>query len=316
MARMPDKQTLAQVQPVRYLDLLARAVAYIGEHLAEPLDNERLAQQAAMSPFHFHRMFRAHFGTTVAGYVTWRRLQRACELLAHDGAVVLDVALAVGYESAQALAKAMRRELDTTPTAVRAGAAPYWQRLFERRGIAPVQPDTQHPALQPHATHMNLQPRLVELPDRWVLTATGRGMHEGRMSRAAEQAFAELWAALAQAGLAEHVACTVGILPDEPEHPEDPQVRIWAGAGFDGEQPAIRLRGSLAWRPLPGGRYAVFTHTGSFDGLHRSWRGVYGQWLPATGYALRDTPPFEHYVNDPRSLPPEQWRTDLHVPLQ
>jgi AraC family transcriptional regulator len=76
------------------------------------------------------------------------------------------------------------------------------------------------------------------------------------------------------------------------------------------------LNGSLAWRPLTGGRYAVFTHIGPYDELHRAWRSVYGQWLPATGYALRDVPPFEHYVNDPRSLPPAQWRTDLHVPLQ
>ncbi|HET7792294.1 MAG TPA: AraC family transcriptional regulator [Rhizobacter sp.] len=305
---MPDKHTLSAQPQVRYLDLLARAVAYIGEHLAEPLSNETLAAQAAMSPFHFHRLFRAHVGTTVAGYVTWRRLQRACELLADERAVVLDVALVVGYDSAQALAKAMRRELDTTPTAVRAGAAPRWQQLYERRG-QPTGPDPDTPSVA-------LQPRLVDLPEQPVLTATGRGMHEGRMARAAEQAAAELWGAIAQAGFAERVTLSVGILPDEPEHSEDPQVRIWIGAGFGAARPPIVLQGSLAWRALQGGRYAVFNHLGPYDGLHRTWAAIYGQWLPAMGYALRDVPPFEHYLNDPRTLPPEQWRTDLHVPLR
>jgi AraC family transcriptional regulator len=314
MARMPDKHTLSETPPVRYLELLARAVAHIGEHLAEPLDNERLAQQAAMSPFHFHRMFRAHLGTTVAGYVTWRRLQRACELLARDEAVVLDVALAVGYESAQALAKAMRRELDTTPTAVRAGAAPHWQQLFERRGVA-AEPGLRGAPTPAGVQRTALQPRLVDVADRWMLTATGQGMHEGRMARAAEQAFAELWAALGPAGLAERVTHSVGILPDEPEHPNDPQPRIWIGAGFGGEKPPLALQGSLAWRLMPGGRHAVFTHVGPYDSLHRHWGAIYGHWLAATGYALRDTPPYEHYLNDPRTLPPEQWRTDLHVPL-
>ena len=315
---MPDKTTLSQVTPVRYLELLSRAVAYIGEHLADALDNDTLAQQAALSPYHFNRLFHAHFGTTVAGYVTWRRLQRACELLADEGAGVLDVALAVGYESAQALAKAMRRELDTTPTAVRAGSAPHWQRLFGRRGSGKA------PSDQPcaDAQGVRLQPRLIDLPERIVLTATGRGMHEGRMARAAQAAFAELWAALTCAGWTAHVGCTVGILPDEPEHPEDPQARIWVGVGFrSSSEPAhdpsaLPLRGSLAWRVVSGGRYAVFTHVGPYDELHRVWRSVYGQWLPATGYALRDVPPFEHYVNDPRALPPERWCTELHLPLR
>ena len=38
--------------------------------------------------------------------------------------------------------------------------------------------------------------------------------------------------------------------------------------------------------------------------------------LQSTGFALRDTPPFEHDVNDPQHTPPEQLRTDIYVPLQ
>lgn len=297
----------ADPPPVRYLELLSRAVAHIGDHLDGDLSTEALAREAAMSPYHFHRMFRAYFGTTVAGYVTWRRLQRACELLGRDGASVLDVALAVGYESAQALAKAMRRELDTTPSAVRCGTAPQWQRLFERRAAAVAADDAQDLALKPH---------FVELPALAVLTATGRGMDDGDMGRAAQQGFAELWPALEAAGLSERVTRCIAIMPDEPQGRDDQQARMWCGAVLDGPRLPIALHGSLAWQQLPAGRHAVFTHIGPYSGLHRAWRAIYAQWLPATGYALRDTPPFEHYVNDPRALPPAQWRTDIHLPLQ
>jgi AraC family transcriptional regulator len=300
---MPHPSSPAE--PVRYLELLSRAVAHIGDHLAGDLGTETLAREAAMSPYHFHRMFRAYFGTTVAGYVTWRRLQRACELLGRDGASVLDVALAVGYESAQALAKAMRRELDTTPSAVRAGSAPHWQRLFERRGAAAGDP--QDPSLRP---------QFVELPPLDVLTATGRGMDDGDMGRAAQQGFGELWPALEAAALRERVKRCVAILPDEPQDRNDQQARMWCGAVFDAPRPAIALRGSLAWQQLPAGRHAVFTHIGPYSELHRAWTAIYRQWLPATGYALRDTPPFEHYVNDPRDVPPALCRTDIHLPLQ
>jgi AraC family transcriptional regulator len=293
-------------QPVRYLELLSRAVAHVGDHLAGDLSTEALAREAAMSPYHFHRMFRAYFGTTVAGYVTWRRLQHACELLGRDGASVLDVALAVGYESAQALAKAMRRELDTTPTAVRAGTAPHWQRLFERRA-ATAGGDAHDPTLKP---------QFVELPRIDVLTATGRGMDDGDMSRAAQQGFGELWQAVEAAGVRDRVTRCLAILPDELQGKNDQAARMWTAAAFDGALPPIALHGSLAWQALPAGRHAVFTHIGPYTGLHRAWSAIYAQWLPATGYALRDTPPFEHYVNDPRTLPPEQWRTDIHMPLQ
>ena len=300
--------------PIHYLDLLSRAVAHIDAHLGEPLDGDALAERAAMSRYHFHRIFRAYFGTTVAGYVTWRRLQRACELLSADPTSVLDVAVAVGYDSAQALAKAMRRELDTTPSAVRAGAAPAWQRLFDRRA------DTRLPDGDPL-----LKPRLTEAPALWVLTATGRGKDDGDMSRAAQQALAELRPTIDRAGLWPRMRTCLAMFPDEPQGPDDQAARMWLGVVFDHALstregiPArvdVPLSGTLAWREIPAGRHAVFTHLGPYSTLHLAWTAIYRDWLPATGYALRDTPPFEHYVNDATTVAPDAVRTDLYMPLQ
>jgi AraC family transcriptional regulator len=90
---------------VRYLDLLARAAAHVDANLGASLDADLLARRAAMSRHHFHRIFAAYFGTTVSGYVTWRRLRRA-------------------------------RELGVTPSQVRAGCAPSWQAFHARRQMA------------------------------------------------------------------------------------------------------------------------------------------------------------------------------------
>lgn len=303
-------------RPVRYLELLARAVAHVDEHLDADLSAEALAERAAMSRHHFHRIFRAYFGTTVQGYVTWRRLQRACELLAEGDRPVLEVALAVGYESAQALAKAMRRELDTTPTAVRAGQVPHWQRLFDRRPGATL--------THPQGDTM-LKPQLVDAPAMSVLTATGRGMSCGDMGQAAQQAFGELWPAIAAAGLQARAQSCLALFPDQPTSDDDPQCRLLGGAVFDlalaersgaSARPDIALSGTLAWWEVPAGRYAVFTHVGPYSTLHATWTAIYRDWVPATGHALRDVPAFELYVNDPTCTPPEQLRTDIYVPLQ
>jgi AraC family transcriptional regulator len=311
---MPSLEVTARpARRIRYIELLARAVDHIDANLAEQLSADLLAERAVMSRHHFHRMFRAYFGTTVAGYVTWRRLQRACELLAANSESMLDIALQVGYESAQALAKAMRRELDTTPTAVRAGAEPAWQRLFDRR-----------PAPFPNGEDAMLKPQMVDCPELHVLAAIGRGMQNGDMSGAAERGFGELMAALAKEGLMPRFGTCLALFPDEPQGKDDQQARMLCGAVFDyslearqgsSVQPALTLTGTLHWVRQPAGRYAAFTHIGPYSGLHDTWAEIYRDWLPATGYALRDVAPFEHYVNDASSTPPEQLRTDIYLPL-
>ncbi len=63
-----------------------RVTAYIYEHLDEPLDLERLADVAAMSPWHWHRVYSAMRGETVAATVRRLRLMRAANELANGSA--------------------------------------------------------------------------------------------------------------------------------------------------------------------------------------------------------------------------------------
>ena len=303
----------------RSSELISRALAHIDAHLDQRLDADTLADRAAMSRHHFHRVFRAHVGCSVGSYVVWRRLQRACALLASGDEPVLDIALAVGYESPQALAKAMRRELDTTPTAVRQGDAAPWTNLLHRARLP-------HPDNLPRQGDPNMQvTRYATLPDGLIaLTATARGMVANTMTRAAQQAFGELTSAVGSAGLMPQVRSAISIIPDDPKGPDDPHCRYIGGVLFgyamaDGSgqctQPDVPLSGSLAWQPLVPGRYAVFTHIGPYDTLHRSWTVIYRDWLPTSGAQLRDAPPMELCINTPDTTPPEKLHTEIWIPV-
>jgi len=308
---------------VRYLDRLARAIALVDADLSAPLDSATLAAAAAMSRHHFQRLFHAYVGTTVQGYLTWRRLRRACELLATGDQHVLDVALAVGYDSAQALAKAMRRELDTTPTAVRLGEVPRWQTLYDRRLTAADLCDLPRPPIPEGATM--LQPRWADVPAVPMLTATAHGMNDSTMTRAAQQAFGELMAAASTVPRPPQPVYTcLALCPDEPEGPNDPNPRYIAALVFgqdittgegQARQPDLPLSGTLAWDTLSPGRYAVFRHRGPYDTLYRTWEALYRDWLPATGHALRDVPPFEVTINDPTTTAPADLLTDIYLPV-
>lgn len=277
-----------------------------------------LAEQAAMSRYHFHRLFHAHFGLTVSGYLTWRRLQHASRRLVQTSAPVLDIALGVGFGSAQALAKAMQRELGLTPTQVRTGCPAPWSEWFARQRI-PEAP------LSPQDARSMLRPRWTAIPDLVALTASGWGMRDGYMGAAARQAFGELVPALEAAQLMTRVTRCIGFLTEAPRGPNDPDCQMLTGAlfGYDPSngrgspgRPLIQLRGTLQWWPLPGGRYAVFTHVGPYSGLYDLWTAIYRHWVPATGQRLRDAPGFDLYLDDPRCTPPERLRTALYLPVQ
>jgi len=310
--------TRPRATPDRHAERVARALAHVETHLDQTLDAPTLADKAAMSRHHFHRVFHAHVGCSVGDYVSWRRLQRACALLVSGSEPVLQVALEVGFESAQALAKAMRRELGATPTAVRRGDAAACQRLLQPWPLWPSpRPPEGAPTMQPH--------RFAELPaGLTALTATARGMVDHTMTRAARQAFGELAPALARAGLFDQARSWMAIVPDDPQGPDDPQCRYVAGVLFgyamadgsgQGMRPELPLSGSLAWWPMAPGRHAVFLHVGPYSGLHAAWDAIYRDWLPASGETLRDDPPLEVMLNHPEHTPPAELRTEIWVPL-
>lgn len=145
-----------------------------------------------------------------------------------------------------------------------------------------------------------------------ALTATARGMVANTLTRAAQQAFGELMTAIGQAGQMHAIRSCIALAPDDAKGPDDPECRYIAGVLFghridtaegDCLQPDIPLGGSLAWTPLAPGRYAVFTHIGPYDTLHRSWNAIYRDWLPASGLALRDVPPLEVCITTPDTTP-------------
>jgi len=318
MRPMPKPERRRFSTADRHAELVARALAHIDAALDQPLDAATLADRAAMSRFHFHRVFLAHVGCTVAAYLSWRRLQRACALLASGREPVLEIALTVGFESAQALAKAMRRELGATPTAVRRGDVAAWTNLLPpwRRPFS---------SLQAQGTAAMQATRFTELPEGIAaFTATAKGMVGHSLARAAQQAFAELVEALDAADMRTQVASWMCVVPDSPKGPDDPHCRYVAGVVFGHDmasgrgsctQPDLALSGSLAWQTLAAGRYAVFTHIGPYDTLHQSWSAIYRDWLPSSGEQLRDVPPLELVMNNPHTTPPELLHTEIWLPL-
>jgi AraC-like DNA-binding protein len=113
---------------------VAAALNYIAAHLPEPMSVNTLAEQVALSPSAFSRLFRDVTGRSPYQYVKELRLNRARDLLVEGRLGVTDVSRAIGYASASHFIKEFRSRFGSTPR-------DYADTLRIRSERAPVEQD-------------------------------------------------------------------------------------------------------------------------------------------------------------------------------
>ncbi len=96
-----------------------KAIAYIEEHVADPISLAALAHLVGLSACYFCRAFRQSFGMPPQRYQLKQRIECAKTLLAKHAASVTDVGLTVGYNDTSAFCTAFRRVTGLTPSAYR-----------------------------------------------------------------------------------------------------------------------------------------------------------------------------------------------------
>jgi AraC-like DNA-binding protein len=100
---------------------VGRALALLHGRPAEPWTLERLAEEAGLSRSSLHERFVHFIGTPPMHYLTRWRMQVASGLLRDTAAKLVEVSLAVGYESEAAFSRAFKREVGVSPGAWRLG---------------------------------------------------------------------------------------------------------------------------------------------------------------------------------------------------
>lgn len=136
--------------PDHTLVQLRRARDHADRHFAQPLDLAQLASVAALSRYHFHRLFTATYGVTPAAYLSERRIERAQDLLRATNLTVTEVCFAVGFSSLGSFSSRFREIVGEAPSEFQrryAGNAPripgchlFMRGLVERRSASGEKP--------------------------------------------------------------------------------------------------------------------------------------------------------------------------------
>lgn len=81
-----------------------------------------LSQHAHLSRTAFFQRFQTHLGQTPGEYLQWWRVQPAAQRLRESRASIAEIAMAVGYDSASAFARAFKRATGQAPNDFRSAS--------------------------------------------------------------------------------------------------------------------------------------------------------------------------------------------------
>jgi AraC family transcriptional regulator len=279
---------------------IGRAQRFIRLHLAESLSMDQLAREAGSSSFHFARLFQAYVGETPFAYIRRLRLATALNMLREDsGASVTEIAQCIGYDTSAAFNKSLRKAIDLTPGEFRKAGKEHQDTMV----YALSQPR------KPKEANVNLASEFeaVSRPATHYTFLEVRGP----FPEVAPPLWNDLMPILQRIdpqSIREYLGLS-GM--DSSKAGEDAMI-YQAGVSLT-EKPA-QLPATMRYRHVPGGKYARFLLTGPFTQIWPAFDQAF-KLLAAAKTSLRPEFCVENYLNDPRTTPEAELKTELLIPI-
>ena len=274
-----------------YIQRINKVVAYINNHLDETLDLKTLANEAALSDFHFHRIFKALKGEAIGGYITRLRLEATARLLRYTALTIEEIAFNIGYETPASLSKAFKKQYGISPTEYRTNKDTY----IMKKEI--INPDL---ALK--------TPKIVTLEPKNLIYVALTGAY-GSLDYG--KAYEQLWAVIKAQKLFTKGIESICISYDDPKITEGSLQRSDVCLAI--HKPATPQE-EVSCKTLAGGKYTVFFYQGSYENLSQVYDTAV-RWVIDHQYTLREEPFFEKYLNDARRTPKEKLKTEIYIPI-
>jgi AraC-like DNA-binding protein len=112
------------VPPTEPKEFVAAAIAYLRQHLQEPVRMSDLVRHVGFGRARMFDLFKAQTGRTPNDYLQRLRIEQAQEQLRQTNRSVTEIALATGFSSGQYFSTVFGRYTGVSPTRFRKGARP------------------------------------------------------------------------------------------------------------------------------------------------------------------------------------------------
>jgi AraC family transcriptional regulator len=290
-----------------------RVVDYIERHPAEQLSLTRLAQIAAFSPYHFHRIFKSITNETLFEFSQRLRLEKAAQaLLASTHASVTQLAQQYGFASGATFARAFKAHFSMSASVWRAGGYRRWRewRKNSNSGKAPSKTGKAASARKADTGRRMKQilpVRVTALPSYRVACMRYTGPY-------GPAGIPRLWERLRRWQVAHNVMAgdvSLGVVYDNPSIAAAATCRydacVLAPMDFEADR-RVHVMDTAS------GRYAVCRFKGAVAEIGDVCDRTFAAWLPDSGFEPDDKPFIEVY-RDPAGPDPGKGPLDVELCL-
>jgi AraC family transcriptional regulator len=288
-------------QQLIYAARIDKVLTHLVSRLAEGVSPglEELAGVAALSEYHFHRVFRLMTGETLSSAVQRLRLANSLSALTSPHAKVADASALGAYATSQSYARALKARTGSVPTDARCHAAE----------IDRIRENLRRPADARSAgdSAAPLSVEIVAFEPLTIIALRNVGDYAGLYD-----AYARLF------GLLTDVSAVMGIygVPyDDPTEIPAAECRFDLGVSLTDFNVAA---GILELRELriEATSCVRLRQAGSYERTWSNLDSLYSYVLSNGEWSFGSSPPVIHYLDDPEVVRTEDLRADLYLPVR
>lgn len=271
---------------------IIKVMIYIEENIDKELTIEELAKIACYSSFHFHRIFQAIIGETIHRYVKRLRMQNAAGKLRYTDRSVTEIALDASFETPSAFTKAFKQFM---------GSSPKNYRSLHTAINTMTQKIKELPMIRPG--------KIENLPDLHLLFIR----RYGNYTKSPWEAWQAMIAFINESKLERKNIRYFGISHDDPQITSEDKLRYDAAIFA----PSGKEKGEIGSQILKGGKYAIFTHEGPYEGLEDIFNRIFLKWLPNSQEHFDESRSVycEYFHMEYAKKAPEKLVTQIFIPL-
>lgn len=290
-----------------------KALLYIDAHIHEKLKLEDIAVQAHFSAYHFHRLFSAVVGETLANFINRTRLEKAVDrILHHPEMGMTEIAESLGFSSVSSFSRSFKKYYGESPSAVKGKVVSKFSKIC----IRDSKEGQKEVVLEEYISNVNKYLKFIEMKASIEVRElepiqVGYLTHIGN-PEGVGGVFEELIRWAFPRGLMNETTRMMTVYHNSPKITPEDKLRMSACIVLD--RP-VAMSNGVGLRTVPGGKHVVAQYEIGLEDFQRAWEANF-VWLSEKGVKVRGQEPFEIYYNDYREHPEKKCRVDMCIPVE
>ncbi|MBB2147505.1 AraC family transcriptional regulator [Pedobacter gandavensis] len=270
------------------LNCVYNTLSFIEKNYALDISIKELEEISNYSYRNIQRIFRYTCGETIGAYQKRLRVENAYKMILYTHNNISSIALAVGFANLASFSKAFKQHFNLAPKQAKQQKTP----LLAKADIFPIEAATQ------------LKPEIVYIPPFKVYYKSAFISYE-------HEEIERIWDSFMQNEFPSNENEFYGIIADEP------LIRESLSCRYDTCSAMAATTTRLASKMIAGGRYAQFTHYGSYETIEETYTKIYSGWILTTKLEFGNTPVIEKYIRHPgNTIAVHEQVTFIWLPLK